>query len=86
MLQFFRQSQKKKKKWTKIDETTFADTDLFYFSSFILIHGFIEENNPSEKVVIVKEELNCVDIDDIGNLESLPRFVLIDEECENLKV
>ena len=52
-----------------------------------LNHGFIEENNPSEKVVIVEEELNGVDIDDIENLENLPRFVLfIDEECGNLKL
>ena len=41
---------------------------------------------PSEEVVIVEEELNLVDIDDIGNLENLPRFVFIDEECGNLKV
>ena len=45
-----------------------ADTDLFYFSSFILNYGFIEEDDPSEEVVIVEEELNRVDIDDIGNL------------------
>ena len=57
-----------------------------YFSSFVLNHNFIEEDNPSEKVVIVEEELNRVDIDDIGNLENLPRFLFIDEECGNLKV
>ena len=44
----------------KIDETTFADIDLLYFSTFI--------------------------IDGIENLENLPRFVFIDEECGNLKV
>ena len=56
---------------------------MFYFSSFILKrnHGFIEENNPSEKVLIVEEELNHNDIDDIRNLEDLARFVLIDDEC-----
>ena len=32
--------------------------------------------------MIVKEELNGIDIDDIGNLENLQRIV----ECENLKV
>ena len=36
--------------------------------------------------MIAEEELNCVDMDDIGNLEDLPRFVLIDEQCGNLKV
>ena len=35
---------------------------------------------------MVEEELNCVDIDEIGDLENLPRFVFIDEECGNLKV
>ena len=34
----------------------FADTDLFYFSSFILNHGFIKEDNPSEIVAIVEED------------------------------
>ena len=59
---------------------------MFYFSSFVLNYGFIEENNPSEKVVIVEEELNRVDIDDIGNLENLPRFVFMGEERGNIKV
>ena len=36
--------------------------------------------------MIPEEELNCVDMDDIGNFEDLPRFVLIDEQCGNLKV
>ena len=37
---------------------TFADTDLFYFSSFILNHGFIKEDNRSENVAIVEEDNN----------------------------
>ena len=36
--------------------------------------------------MIVKEELNGIDIDDIGNLEDLLRIVFIHEECGNLKV
>ena len=56
------------------------------FSSFILNHGFIEEDNPSEKNVIVEEKLDCIDIDGIVNLEDSPRLVLIDEECGNLMV
>ena len=40
----------------------------------------------SEKIVIVKEELDGIDIGDIGNLEDLLRIVLIHEECVNLKV
>ena len=47
-------------------------------SSFIFKenHVFIEkEQTPSEKVVIVEEEIDC-----IGNLEDLPRLVFIDKE------
>ena len=48
--------------------------------------AFIEEDNPSEKNVIVEEELDGIDIDEIRNLEDSPRLVFIDEECENLVV
>ena len=37
-----------------------------------------------KKIVIVKEELDGIDIDDIVNLEDLLRIVFIHEECENL--
>ena len=65
-------TNRKKQTRSKIDETTFAEIDLLYFSSFIFKkkkknHGFIEEDKPSEKVVIVEEELNRFDIDDIKN-------------------
>ena len=81
--------ESKKQIRNKIEKATFADIDLFYFSSFIFqkksrFHSGI--CNPSEKVVTVEEELNLVDIDDIGNLEDLPGFALIDEECGNFKV
>ena len=46
----------------------------------------MNKHNPSEKIVIVKEELDGIDIDDIGNLEDLLRIVFIHEECGNLKV
>ena len=61
---------------------------MFYFSCYIFKknRGFIEEDNPSEKAVIVEEELNRVNIDDTGTLEDLPRFVVIDEAFGNLKV
>ena len=36
--------------------------------------------------MIVKEELDGIDIDDIGNLEDLLSIVFIHEECVNLKV
>ena len=35
---------------------------------------------------MAEEELNRVDVDGIENLENLPRFLLIDEECGNLKI
>ena len=47
-------------------------------------HIFIEEEGkPSDKVVMVEEEL---DIDGIGNLVDLQRQMIIDEDCGNLKV
>ena len=36
--------------------------------------------------MIVKEELDGINIDDIRNLEDLLRIVFIHEECGNLKV
>ena len=36
--------------------------------------------------MIVKEELDSIDKDDIGNFEDLLRIVFINEECGNLKV
>ena len=36
--------------------------------------------------LIVKEELDYIDIDDIGNLEDLLRIVFLHEEFGNLKV
>ena len=36
--------------------------------------------------MIVKDELDGIDIDDIGNLEDLLRIVFIHEKCGNLKV
>ena len=40
-----------------------------------------KEINPSDKVVIVEEEL-----DGIGNVVDLSRLMFIDEECGNLQV
>ena len=36
--------------------------------------------------MIVKEQLDGIDIDDVGNLDDLLRTVFIHEECGNLKV
>ena len=46
----------------------------------------LTKSNSSEKKFIVGEELDCIDIDDIGNLEDSPRLVFINEECGNLIV
>ena len=64
----------------------FADSDLFYFSSLIFknITISLKKSNSSEKNVIVGEELDCIGIDDIGNLEDSPSLVFISEECGNL--
>ena len=57
-------------------------------SSFIFKENqvFIEdEDNPSDKVVMVEEELDGIDIDGIENVVDLPRLMLIKEKCGNLK-
>ena len=46
----------------------------------------LKRSKSSGKNVIVGEELDCIDIDDIGNLEDSPRLVFINEECGNLIV
>ena len=38
------------------------------------------------KTMIVEEDLDCIDTDDIGNLEDSPRLVFVDKECGNLIV
>ena len=78
-------TERKKQILNKIDKTTFANIDLFFYFYFKK-HVFIEEDKPLENVVIVEEELSGFDIDGIENLENLPRFVFINKECGNLKV
>ena len=46
----------------------------------------LNKHKSSEKIVIVKEEVDGIDTDDIENLEDLLRMVFIHEECENLEV
>ena len=46
----------------------------------------MEISNPSEKNVIVEEELDCINIDDIGNLQDSPRLVFIGVEYGSLIV
>ena len=46
----------------------------------------IKKATVQKNFVIVEKELDGIDTDDIGNLDDSPRFVFIDEECENLIV
>ena len=41
-------------------------------------HDFIEEDNPSDKVVTIEEELDAAEVDGIGKLVDLPRLMFID--------
>ena len=43
-------------------------------------------NWKKQKKNIVEQELDCIDTDDIGNLEDSSRLVFIGEKCENLIV
>ena len=48
-------------------------------SSFICEENqdFLEEDNPSDKVVTFEKELDPVEMDGIGNLVDLPRLMFI---------
>ena len=60
---------------------------LFHFSSIIFKKTTVSLTvKPSEKNIIIEEELDCIDIGDIGNVDDSPRLVSIDEECGNLIV
>ena len=65
--------------------------DYLFYSIFLALFSkkitvLLKKKILQKKAIIVEEKLNCADIDDIENLEDLPRFVLIDEKCRNLKV
>ena len=60
-----------------MQENMFADIDFSNFCDFIFKESpvFIErEDDPSEKIVVEKIELDGIDIDSIENLEGLPRI------------
>ena len=67
-----------------MQEILFADISISDFSNYIfkVNHVFIgKEDNLLEKFVLDEEELDVlddIDIDHIGNLQDLPRIVLID--------
>ena len=56
---------------------------LVFFSKY---YGFVKKNHSSKKEVIFEKKLDCIDRDDIGNLEDSSRLVFIDEECGNIIV
>ena len=61
---------------------------MFYFSSIIFKNITVSLKNVTlqKKNVTVEEELDCIDIDYIGNLEDSRRLVFIDEVCGSLIV
>ena len=70
-------------------ESTFADSDLFYFSSIVLknITVSLKKATLQKKILELRKiELDFIDIDDIGNLQDSPRLALIYVECGNFIV
>lgn len=60
---------------------------LIFLILFQRNHVFIEEKGySSEKIVIVEEELDGIDVNNIENLEDLLMLVFINKECGYLKV
>ena len=55
-------------------------SSLFFKENHVLME---EEDKPSDKVVMVEEELDGIDMGGIGNLVEI---LLIDEECGNVNV
>ena len=56
---------------------------LVFFSKY---YGFVKKNQYKKKEVIFEKKLDCIDRDDIGNIEDSSRLVFIDEECGNIIV
>ena len=81
---FFDRAKETNTYGNKIEEILTCFTFLVLFSKKKLL--FHRRRQPSEKVVIVDEELRGIDINDIENLEDSPRLLFIDEERGNLPV
>ena len=84
LTQFIIFSTESKKHEYEIKSRRLRSLILFFdVSSFIFKenHVLIEEDNPSEKIFIVEEELFGIDRNGIGNLEDLPGLVLNNAEC-----
>ena len=78
-LQFFQQSRitelKKYKIEIKSRRLRLQIIDFFDTTSFIFKE--IQEDNPSENIVMVEEKLDAIDRDGIGKLHDLLRLVFI---------
>ena len=54
---------------------------------FSKYYGFVKKSHSSKKKMLyLRKKLDCINRDDIGNLEDSPRLLFIDEECGNLIV
>ena len=71
--------------WSKIQATSFANNETFKFY-FLRRSRFYWREKSSNKVNIVEEEQDGINITAIGNLMVLPKLMFIDEESGNLKV
>ena len=56
----------------------------FYFKKITAL--FKKATSQKKLLQLIKRTIDDNDIDDIGNLDDSPRFVFIDEKCENLIV
>ena len=78
-LQFFQQSRitelKKHKIEIKSRRLRLQIIDFFDITGFIFKE--IQEDNPSENIVVVEEKLDAIDRDGIGKLHDLLRLVFI---------
>ena len=80
-------TERKKQIRNKIGKTTFANIDLLYFSTFIFEKTrFHWRRQTFRKRCYRWGRTKPFDINDIENLQNLPRFVFIDKECGNLKL
>ena len=52
----------------------YIERDIDIYIEICNIESIFEQKHPSEKVIIVEEALNGIDIDDIGSLEDLPNL------------
>ena len=60
-------------------------TCFIFVALFSKYYGFGKKAT-HQKNIIFEKELDCINRDDIGNLEDSPRLLFIDKECGNLMV